>query len=382
MIDQKEMEFAGRLFKKYYAGAHINIEKIANKEFGFGDFNNKISFRHFAFKTNDEFNNYLREKGPAFVSFSSAFYMHPAARPMPNKIWNGSELIFDLDANDLNLDCVKEHGGSWVCRNCFDSVRQETLRLVEEFLIPDFGFSKNEISINFSGNRGYHVHVSNEDVLGLNSDARKQISAYIKAEGLDLEAFFPSLGQRGQVLHGPVPDDFGYGGKLARFVISMLNRNDINELLAMGIEKQVARKLLANKADIILGITTGNWDKVNLQKKREVWKNLLQKIAIRQSNSIDKNVTNDIHHLIRVPDTLHGDTGLVSKAVQLGRLQDFDPMEDAVAFASEETVKIHVKSAPEFRMKGSEFGPFNEQDTELPLHAALYLILKGRATLK
>ncbi|MCL5106253.1 MAG: DNA primase catalytic subunit PriS [Candidatus Marsarchaeota archaeon] len=382
MIEQKEIEFAGSLFKKYYAGARIDIEKVGEKEFGFGDFNNKISFRHFAFKTNEDFNAYLKQNGPGFVSFSSAFYMHPAARPMPNKIWNGSELIFDLDANDLGLRCVKEHGGSWVCKNCFDSVRRETLRLIEEFLIPDFGFSKNEISINFSGNRGYHVHVDNGDVLGLGSDARKQISGYIKAEGLDLEAFFPSLGQRGQVLHGPAPGDFGYGGKLARFVISMLNREDIGELLAMGIEKQVAKKLLANKTDIIMGITTGNWDKVNLQKKREIWKNLLQKIAIRQSNSIDKNVTNDIHHLIRVPGTLHGDTGLASKTVPLDRLQDFDPMEHAVAFASQETVKIHVGSAPRFSMKGGEFGPFDGQDAELPLHAALYLILKGRARLK
>ncbi len=382
MINEKTIGFALKLFKQYYSNSSIEINEINKREFGFGDFNNKISFRHFSFNDINNFKNYTSSKIPAYISFSSAYYKNPSARPMKNKIWIGSDLIFDLDSTDLKLSCIKNHGNSWVCKNCFNNVKQETLRLIEDFLIPDFGFSKNEMKINFSGNRGYHIHILNKAVFDLDSNARKQICNYIKADNINLETFFPTLNHKKQRLIGPEPDTFGWGGKLAKNFINLLNNGNIDNLIELDIEKPIARKLLKNKTEIIFSITTGNWDKIQITKKDKFWNNLLQKMIKKQCVSIDKNVTTDIHHLIRIPNTLHGETGLIAKQISFNELSTFDPMKQAIAFNNNQEIKIYVEKCPKFYMNNMEFGPFNKQEIKIPLYAGLYLLLKNIAELK
>ncbi len=104
-------------------------------------------------------------------------------------------------------------------------------------------------------------------------------------------------------------------------------------------------------------------------------------MTVRQGDSIDKNVTDDTHHLLRVPDTLHGDTGLVSKTINsLKGLSEFEPMRDAIAMRAE-NIKVHVASSYKFTMGGQEFGPYKNEDVKLPGYAGIYLILKRVAYL-
>jgi DNA primase small subunit len=369
------------LLKGYYESASALAPRdIEKREFGFGDFERKIAYRHYSFKSEKELKGYLVRNLPPFVSCSAAEYEKPDARPMENKKIIGSELVFDLDADELKLPCRLEHGGSWVCDRCLDAVKSETIDLIEKFLIPDFGFANDEISINFSGNRGYHVHVSNEAAFKLDSDARRQISDYISGNNIDLNAFFPALGKRGMRLEGPKPTDYGWGGKLANGIISALNGGE-GSLLELGIDKASTSMLMRKRAEIIFGITVGNWDKVNIPKKAEFWSNVLKGIAIKQSDAIDKGVVKDIYHLIRLQGTIHGDTGLIAKRVgQLRSLEGFDPMRDAIAF-KEGTAKVKAGKVPKFGMNGADYGPFDGEEVELPAYAAAYLVLKRRASL-
>lgn len=174
-----------KMIGEYYSKqepASLAPERTEQREYGVGDFETKIRFRHLEFKNPADLKKYLAEKAPPFISCSMAYYKNPSFRPMENKGWIGAELVFDIDANDMKLSCQAEHGSSWVCENCLKSVKEEVVKLIEEFLVPDFGFSKKEISINFSGNRGYHVHVNKESVLSLSGDARKQITEYMAAQ--------------------------------------------------------------------------------------------------------------------------------------------------------------------------------------------------------
>jgi len=253
-------------------------------------------------------------------------------------------------------------------------VKAEVIKLVEDFLVPDFGFSKEEIRINFSGNRGYHVNVSSKDVFMLDSPSRKAISDYISGLNMNIESFFPMIGQRGMRLTGPKESDYGWGGRLARSMVSALERGT-DSLAALGIEPAMARKLYANKAIITSGIRSGNWDMVKIPKKAEFWSNVMKNMAIAQSDSIDRNVTNDIYHLIRIPGTLHGETGLVGKIVSMSQLDGFDPMKDAIVFR-QGVMKIRTEKVPSFVMHGEEYGPYENQEVELPVYAALYLLLK------
>ena len=183
------------LLKGYYSRVgDISPHSIERREFGFGDFERKIAYRHMAFRDWRALKTYLINDAPPFVSVSSAHYQHPDGRPMENKGRIGAELVFDLDANDLNLPCAKVHGRSWVCATCLEAVKAETHKLIEDFLVPDFGFSEKEIEVNFSGNRGYHIHIDNDVVFGMDSDERKAISNYISANNIELSSFFPTLG--------------------------------------------------------------------------------------------------------------------------------------------------------------------------------------------
>lgn len=371
------------LIREYYKGVaprDIAPQHIERREFGFGDFERTIAFRHMAFDNETKLHSYLVENAPAFVSYSPSEYEDPAGRPMESKRWMGSELLFDLDATDMKLSCQKEHGSSWVCQNCLDSVKAETIKLVEEFLIPDFGVAESEISVNFSGNRGYHVHVTNEEIYKLGPGARKKMTEYISGTGIDLKNFFPALGERGMRLEGPMPTDYGWGGRLARGVISALNGGEAT-LTALGIDKATARKLSKNKAEVVLGIATnGNWDKINIEHKADVWTNVLNGMAVKQSDQIDSNVTNDVYHIIRLPNSIHGKSGLASKKLRsFKEITGFDPMKEAVAFRKGE-IEV-VATSPQFSMGGMTFGPYKEEKVKLPAYAAAYLLLKKVATL-
>ncbi|HUC38839.1 MAG TPA: DNA primase catalytic subunit PriS [Candidatus Acidoferrum sp.] len=374
MLDDKVVKIATGLFGHYYEKADLPISNVSEREFGFGTFEKKIAFRHYSFKSLDLLKKHMVKEPPAFVHYSSSLYSYPDARPMEKKMWKGSSLIFDLDASDLHLKCQTIHGRGWVCQNCLDSVKAEVIKLVEDFLVPDFGFSKEEIRINFSGNRGYHVNVSSKDVFMLDSPSRKAISDYISGLNMNIESFFPMIGQRGMRLTGPKESDYGWGGRLARSMVSALERGT-DSLAALGIEPAMARKLYANKAIITSGIRSGNWDMVKIPKKAEFWSNVMKNMAIAQSDSIDRNVTNDIYHLIRIPGTLHGETGLVGKIVSMSQLDGFDPMKDAIVFR-QGVMKIRTEKVPSFVMHGEEYGPYENQEVELPVYAALYLLLK------
>ncbi|MGC8651910.1 MAG: DNA primase small subunit domain-containing protein [Candidatus Micrarchaeia archaeon] len=381
MLDEKARALFMKLLSEYYARERrIAPDHVEQREFGFGDFENKIAYRHYAFKSEEQLSAYLAKEAPPFVSYSQAYYEKPDARPMENKKLLGAEMVFDLDADDLNLKCKLEHGSSWVCENCLESVKAETVKLIEDFLLPDFGFSEHELKVNFSGNRGYHVHVSSDRIFSLSHEARKEMSDYITANGISAAALFPTLGLRGVGLRGPKPTDYGWGGRFARGVISAIN-SGTSALIDLGIDSKTANMLTRKRASIITGITAGNWDMINIPKKAEFWSNVLKSLSVKQSDSIDKNVTIDMHHIIRLPETIHGDTGLIAKKLgSLSELDRFDPMNDAIAF-KEGRAKIHAAKVPKFHMNNGQFGPYNDQDVELPIYAALYLVLKRVATL-
>ncbi len=373
-----QQRFVGSMIRSYYKSrGELRIGKINEREFGFGTFDKKISHRHMHIKDADHLKKILVEEAPAYVSCSSAYYKYPDARPMERKIWQGSDLVFDLDATDMHLKCDPEHSREWVCKNCFSKVREEALKLVEDFLIPDFGFSEKEIAINFSGNRGYHVRINREDVLPLDANARKEISDYISANGLDFVKMFPTSEHRG-VLRGPKLSDKGWNGKIARNFVNTLAQGPDALIGEFGIEKSVAKTLYSKRSLVEMGIKSGNWDMVYIKKKSEFWKDVVGKQSIAQSDRIDKNVTVDPTHLIRVPDTIHGSTGLIAKRISsISELADYDPMTRCIAFKKGE-LKVLLENVPKFEMNGEVFGPFQKQETSLPVYAGLYIFLKGK----
>jgi len=96
----------------------------------------------------------------------------------------------------------------------------------------------------------------------------------------------------------------------------------------------------------------------------------------------DEPVTADIKRLIRMPNSLHGGSGMRVVPLSLSEFRDFDPLNDALVF-SEKMIEIEVISPlkPQFsniEMKGKSF-TVSEGKNSLPEYAAIYLMCRGAA---
>ncbi len=376
LVVSREEEFVRKKFSQHYERFSPSVYRVSDREFGFGGWDKKIESRHASFRNNDELKSFLVRNTPLYISYSVAFYEFPEARPMEKKNWKGAELVFDLDADHLPLACIQKHGKGWVCGECLKAVKSETIKLIEDFLIPDFGLKKEEIAVNFSGNRGYHCHVSSEDVLGLDNYARREAVDYITGSGLDEGGVFYKEGTK---MKGPQLGEGGWRGKIARIFIEKLEAGKLDEL---GVITRTANRFYEKKEEVRKGVANGNWDVVSLKNAGEFWMGIAEKLKVGIGDQIDQMVTADATKLIRMPESLHGETGLIAKKTK--SISEFDPLKDAVVFdlsGKANGVRVKVSKAPAFRLGEREFGPYDNYTLTLPEAAAIYLLCKKAAVL-
>lgn len=396
-------------FRRYYQSHDVPAPPdIERREFGVGDYGRKIVRRHMSFVSEREFKRFLREKAPLYISYSVGYFEKPDAQPMEAKGLLGADMIFEFDADELGLFSQNDvwycpHCGAkgfvkdlrgfrvGVCPKCGDPTkvimfpdpeREERLKeevdtLVKDFLINDFGLSKSEIAINFSGNRGYHIHVRSPVLRELDKDARIEIVEYVTGQGIDVRYFFdvsrvPPI--------GPKPTDGGWKGRIARGVIDILSRSyDVSDLVMRGVEPPIARRIMRDRGRIVELIKQGIWPFLDTRADDAFASvsALVKSLSPFMGKEIDTNTSVDIHRLIRVPDTIHGSTGLLARRVT--SLRSFDPYRDAVALPERPYLNLHVDYAPEFEFAGKTWGPFVDKNVELPLNVSIFLLSKGVA---
>jgi len=368
MENDAELAFIRKKFAGYYSGAKVAPpDAVEKREWGFGGWDRKIQERHFKFSDGKALNAYLTNNAPLYCSYSVAYYKEPDARPIEKKGWLGAEVVFDLDADHLDLACIRRHGKGWVCDECLRAVKMHTQRLVHDFLIPDFGIAEEEIDINFSGNRGYHVHVKSERMQKLGSYGRREMLDYVSGTGLDFDEMFVKHGAK---LLGPKPEDAGWAGKIARYAME----GDLTGVLPHAIATNPERMDAFRR-----GVARGNWDAVRIPHKEEVWRAFVGGLGLSLGGEVDKQVTGDVTKLIRAPDTLHGETGLLAKRLKVRELEKFDALRDAVAFNGKEEIEVEVRECPPIRFGSETFGPYKGEKLRLPEKVAIYLICKKRA---
>ena len=363
---QTRRDFVSDYLFEYYQKAVFSIPSLNKREFGVGRLK-KIDSRHLSFASETEFRAYLASNLPPFVSHSTSYYDFPGATPMEKKIRTGADLVFDLDLHSETKYGVYEMLGK---------VKEDLTRLVKDFVIGDFGVKKENVVVVFSGNRGYHVHVREKEWLGTGSDERKELVDYILGHGLDYTAFF-TPGEKGRLM-GPKPSEGGYRGRLARAVVRTATENPS---AISRIFKQTPRRDL-----FIKSIENGNWSGSSFDNK-----DLLAKIkgvaAELPISSVDTDagVTYDLSKLIRVPNSIHGDTGMIAKIVPLDGLESFEPLRDAffMRTGNGEIKKLKItfsEDVPAIGILGQTAGPFVKgQTAELEEPVAIFFVLRKSA---
>ena len=364
LVQSPEEKSLRRLFSDFYSKCRLTVRQPEKREFGFGGWDKKIEFRHIGVKGESELRAKLVSEAPLYISHSVAYFEFPDARPMVRKNWLSADLVFDLDAEAHSC-------GKFTCEKCMEKVKNEAIQLIEEFLLSDFGFSKGEMSVNFSGSRGYHVHVVSDAVASLDREARREIADYVTGTGLEFTRLFWKDGKK---FLGPRPSQGGYGGKFARKYLSYLDQEEFALSVSRKLRDPSEREKLKS------AIAKGNWDNVGIANRERKLQEKFGIMRLTLAGRIDANVTADTSKLIRMPNSLHGGSGFLARSVESP--DKFEPMRDAPVFGSE-LVKVKMSEAvPALRIRDFDFGPYEAgKVAELPMHSAVYLLCKKAALL-
>ena len=374
-------------------------ESIEKREFGFFLFNSSSMRRHIQFSNLNMLLKYLTSNGPKHAFYSTAFYENPAASIMAEKGWLGAELVFDIDADHLDTPCKKEHDSwtclncgmtgkgmpplkcpkcgsekikakKWMCEKCLGAAKEEVFKIIEDFLIPDFGISKNELSVVFSGHRGYHVHVLSDFVKELNQRARRELVDYLTGIGIT-----PKYFGFGRLMNDPYPNIHspGWKGRIMRYLNHLIE--DIDKF-----DTRWAQILKKNK-EIALSIFKSPQPNLGAIRgiSEHTWQEIAKFVAHHYSAKIDEPVTYDTKRLIRLPGSLHGGTGFKVMAIPLSDLESYDPFKEAIFFRGELT--IHIHDSPQIRIGDEYYGPYHDVNVEVPMSVAVFMLSKGVATL-
>lgn len=364
---EQDAKFLEESFKKYYFDHFDMIRAPENsemREFGYQKFNSGMN-RHISLKSDKELHLLLMTQIPSDVYCSNACYLFPNL-PMAEKDWQNADLIFDIDAKDLNLPCRINHTYkkclncnitftnsdqcpeckttkfetiSVLCNDCITSAKNEIKKLVT-ILTNDLGIKKENILTYYSGNEGFHVYVNNSNYEILDSKQRAELVDYISFKGIIPETFGAKTNFAKSMF--PDVDDKGWIGRVAKEIFgSKSNKQRITKEIILQGYLEFKRKL------------------ESIQKQ----------LGVR----IDPNVTIDVHRIFRLGGTINSKSGLTK--TYCTDLAKFNPGQDA-CFIDDDKITISADCPIEFKLKGKKFGPYKNEIITVPRYAAVYMICK------
>jgi DNA primase small subunit len=402
-------------FRNYYKAMDLGSYKILDlqhRELAFLQFGEQTMIRHLSFDDETELKTFVVGKPPMHMYYSSAYYRHPQDTNMSKKSWLGADLVFDIDADHIKTDCKINHdkwmcldcktSGSgfppeactncgnkrietttWVCDECLKVAKNEIFKLLEDYLVPDFGLALDEIEICFSGHRGYHLHILPDVFRQLTNDGRREIADYVRGIGLSQELQGFRVLRNNEPLIGPDIKDGGWRGRIARAIYAFIEQCSPERLgEAIGSPK-AAKRICDNKQDILekMSRTPSWWGALKpegVQRFNKIASASLGDVVCH----IDERVTIDTKRLMRYPNSLHGKSGLKAVRIGYGDLERFDPLKDAIAFKNG-FIKVYVKDIPRIRIGENEIGPLGEGvEVEVPKALGIYLICRCAAEIR
>ena len=358
----REEELVTKWFREYYSKSPPPLPpKHMERELAFMYYGKDFMQRHMAFADQPSFSRFLTSRVPTHVYYSTALYQTPSASTMDAKVWKGADLVFDLDADHI----PGSEGLTY--EEMLARVKKEMIRLLDDFILDDLGFSENELEVTFSGGRGYHAHIYSDKVLHLKSHERSEIVDYVAGTDLDFDWVFPEKTKmytkfkNGQRLDKgtsfPLEDS---GGWKKRMNLGTRRREDLNGAALM--------------------FRDGSFDCIDDRVKKLLISWLLDEVPKRSSAEVDQPVTRDIKRLIRLPYSLHGKTGLRVISMKRDELTDFDPLRDAFPEVFPDTpMKIDLAKRIDMKLKKERFT--GEGEMEVPTWAGIFLVLRKYGTI-
>ncbi len=367
------LEFLKQRFAEYYRTCYLSPpSSLEQREWGFIflDASTDVRMRrHMAFSDQRELVDYVRNMVPAHVYYSSAYYRTPAAPTMNDKGWCGADLIFDLDADHI----MRGPYAAMLAR-----VKEEAEKLIG-MLTDELGFSRRDLSVVFSGGRGYHVHVREIAVRGWSSQERREIVDYVRGTGIDPAVMLAPAG-------GTPPAGWRrrYLDALREHLMWLRGLERDEAKAHISVLKGVGEKSAANFLDSLDRFIAD----LRAYRTDDIWRDrTVRAIAaaeIEFENRVrdlgaraDEPVTTDIKRLIRMPGSLHGGSGMRVVPLGAGDLAAFDPLVDAVVFG-ERDVKVEMKAEMTTSLCGNTYA-LKKGITTVPEALAVFVCCRNVA---
>ncbi|MFB6489803.1 MAG: DNA primase small subunit domain-containing protein [Thermoproteus sp. AZ2] len=302
------MRYIEALFRDYYRRAQLEVPDIERREFAWLTRDGAM-VRHRSFKGVEELRSFCAKEAPLGVYYSVALYSDPGNKDMEAKGWLGADLVFDIDGDHLDTPACR--GMELLTLRCLEDAKEEAIKLLEA-LDNELGLAGEAV---YSGHRGFHVHVRDPEVRGLDSGERRRLVDFITARGLDLSKF---------VVRG---------------------RRGVENLL---------EEAVGSLRRIMMGREDGNY-------------------AIH----IDEVVTADVHRLIRLPRSLNNKTAFITLPLSKSDLDKpaEEIVERAIAFRKGSISVTFKKPVGEVLWEKINRGVGEE--AVLPAYMAIYLYLQG-----
>ncbi|WP_248896856.1 DNA primase small subunit PriS [Haloplanus halobius] len=381
-MDRRTREYLTGRFGDYYRSADPSLPPAASaREWGHipwtsGEATTMV--RHQSIYDLGDVGDFLQREAPRHVYFSAAQYDDPGAASMDDKGWQGADLVFDLDADHLPAIDPETATYAEMLAACKDALR----RLLD-LLETDFGF--DDVTVVFSGGRGYHVHVRDEGVADLDSAARREIVDYVRAVDLDVEGLV-----RTRAVGGTTRRELRTRGGWGRRTHRRL-QTFVDDLQSLD-EAAAKERLMAfdgigeGRADTLLGAFVENPDAVDRGNvevggpgARTLVEALAEETVAAETAPIDEPVTTDTHRLIRLPGSLHGGSGLVVRRLDRDEIDDFDPLVDAVPERfTRQSVRIEVTDPGTVALDGDSF-TLDAGEHSVPECVGVFLMTRDRA---
>src|SRR6056297_2611466 len=387
-MDERTREYLRGRFGDHYRRSSITPPPAANeREWGFIPWTEgpgETMVRHRSLLDLGEIEEFLARKKPRHVYFSAGRYDDPSASTMGDKGWRDSDLVFDLDADHLPSVVLGEDSYGEMLAKCKDAL----LRLLD-FLDDDFGFE--DLTVVFSGGRGYHVHVRDERIRGLERDARREIVDYVRGIGLEfdelveVETVAGTAGRSSPAEKRTLPTDGGWGARAHRHILSQFD-----EWLAMEEAEAIQAlqrydRIGEGKATAALNAARNNYDELeagNIDVHSAVYQIaqvLAQSVVAADNAPIDEPVTTDTNRLIRLPGSLHGGSGLEVQRLDREDIDAFDPLVDPVpeTFRGHD-ITVEVTDGGLVELDADSF-TLEAGNQTVPEHVGVFLMARGRA---
>jgi len=355
--------------------------------------------RHKSFSGVEQVRSFLSERAMHSVFYSTAYWKRPFEMKMADKLWQGADLIFDLDGDHLPGVTDKDFPGM------LEVIHEQAWSLWNDFLEPEFGFKEEHLQVTFSGHRGFHLHYRDPSLFHLDSEARRELVSHIRGEGVDVKgglARYHDDGAQGwtrrirngmddmiQTLRGISNKDSSSSEDLKRLEAGLQSLLDREGQTSQRTAESI-RKLadVVNHQDRVQRLKAGRFEL--LGKYQSLFLNLLKSdtsVVLGSAGETDEVVTIDVRRQIRWPTSLHGKSGMRVSEFPLSRLDPdgsnpYNPLHEALALGMDESIEVEYTVDDAIAQFGDRRLESKMGD-RISIHetGATFLVLKGWAKL-